>query len=693
MDKITKGHLQRKAFVYIRQSTMEQVEGNAESQRIQYGLKERALRLGWTEVEVIDDDLGRSGSGSVKRAGFERLCHHVCLGDVGAILCIEASRLARNGREWHTLTELCGIVHTLIIDHDGIYDPRLLNDRLLLGMKGTFSEMELSLLRQRSHMALREKSQRGELFTTVPIGYLRVGKDGIEKDPDRRVAEAIQLVFRKFREFHSARQTLLWFRQEKVELPRLEYAPEGCTTVWRLPVYHAILKILSNPIYAGAYAYGRTQSRVSIENGRKRMTRGHRKEMKDWEVLILGHHEGYISWEEFQDNQGILAQNTNQKALMVRGSVNRGTALLAGLLRCGQCGRKLHVGYSGARGNVVRYYCRGAHINHGSGRCISFGGLRVDHAVSAAVLEVLTPLGIEAAIRAATTKGGEQKEVIRQKELSLEQVQYEAARIGRQYNAVEPENRLVASELERRWNEVLSKVEAMKDELRSLREAHPISLSPEEEAEIHELGHNLPGLWNHPSGDVSIKKRILRTLLVEIVVKVQASPGVIELILHWQGGDHTQVVVTKNLYGHHRYCTNGDTIELIRGLARCLPDKLIASLLNRMGRKTGKGHSWIESRVRATRSYYEIPVYVEGERQSRGEMTLNEAARLLEINRSSMRRLIARGIIPATQLCAGAPWIIKKNELEKPEVQQWVVKLQKGCPMNPWSESYGLFVQ
>jgi DNA invertase Pin-like site-specific DNA recombinase len=227
MDKITGEHLHKKALVYIRQSTLGQVEHNLESRRVQYGLQDRALRLGFRDVEVIDGDLGRSGSGSVHRAGFEQLCRQVCLGEVGAVFCMEASRLARNGREWHTLIEICAIVRTLIIDQDGVYDPGLINDRLLLGFKGTFSEMELSLFRQRSQTALKEKSRRGELFTTVPVGYKRVGKDGLERDPNRRVREAIRLVLKKFREFGSARQTLLWLRQEKVELPRLEYEPAG----------------------------------------------------------------------------------------------------------------------------------------------------------------------------------------------------------------------------------------------------------------------------------------------------------------------------------------------------------------------------------------------------------------------------------------------------------------------------------
>jgi DNA invertase Pin-like site-specific DNA recombinase len=269
MSKITPEHLARQAVVYIRQSTVDQVANNQESRRRQYGLADRARQLGWNDVAVIDDDLGRSGGG-VARPGFEKLLAAICEGRVGAVVSIEASRLARNGRDWHTLLEFCGLVGTLIVDEDGIYDPRHPNDRLLLGMKGTMSEMELSVLRQRSLEALKQKARRGELFMTVAIGYMRVGHNRIEKDPDRRIQQAIQLVFTKFAEMQSVRQVHLWFRHERVSLPAVTHGAEGCGIVWKLPVYNTILHILTNPTYAGAYAFGRTGTRVSIEGGRRR---------------------------------------------------------------------------------------------------------------------------------------------------------------------------------------------------------------------------------------------------------------------------------------------------------------------------------------------------------------------------------------------------------------------------------------
>ena len=451
MSKIATDHLAREAFVYIRQSTLTQLRHNHESRRRQYGLAERARGLGWNEPVVIDEDLGRSGGGT-SRPGFERLLVAICEGRVGIVLSLEASRLARNGRDWHTLLEFCALVGCLLGDEDGVYDPRLPNDRLLLGMKGTLSEMELSTLRQRSLEALRLKASRGELFFNVAVGYVKVRRDRIAKDPDRRIQEAIVLVFRKFAEFRSIRQVHLWLRQEEVSLPAVRVVGDERRIEWKPPVYGTVHKVLTNPVYAGAYAYGRTESRVTVENGRKRVTRGYRRDREDWDVLIRDHHEGYVSWEEFDRNQRLIADNANCKGLMARGAVRRGDALLAGLLRCGHCGRRLHVHYSGSKGYCVRYGCRGAHLNHGTKPCISFGGLRVDAAVADEALRLLSPLGIEAALAAVAMRKEDYAEKQRQVELALTQACYEADLAKRQYDAVDPDNRLVAAELERRWN-------------------------------------------------------------------------------------------------------------------------------------------------------------------------------------------------------------------------------------------------
>jgi DNA invertase Pin-like site-specific DNA recombinase len=661
MSKITPEHLARQAIIYIRQSTAGQVTNNLESKRRQYGLADRARQLGWSDVSVIDDDLGRSGGG-VARPGFEKMLAAICEGRVGAVLSIEASRLARNGRDWHTLIEFCGLVGTLIVDEEGAYDPRHPNDRLLLGMKGTMSEMELSILRQRSQEALKQKARRGELFMTVAIGYVRVGHDRIEKDPDRRISEAIALVFAKFGEMQSVRQVHLWFRQEAVPLPAVVHGGEGRQIVWKPPLYNTVLHILTNPIYAGAYAFGRTGSRISIADGRKKVVRGFRKERKDWDVLIPDRHEGYLSWKDYERNQRLIADNATGKNPMSRGALRRGTALLSGLLRCGHCGRKLHVAYSGADGNTGRYHCRGGFHNHGGDRCISFGGMRIDRDIGLEVIERLQPLGIEAAFAAMETRGREAEAKRRQLELALEQVRFEVRRARRQYDAVDPDNRLVAAELESRWNEKLVAARHLEAELEALGSLPTTVLTSTDRERLLDLGADLQRAWGQPGVTPDVRKRILRLLIDEIIVRVE--DNALDLVIRWQGGDHSGLKVQKNRAGQHRWSTDADVVDLVRVLARQMPDKAIAPVLNRAGKTTGRRNGWTKSRVCTLRNRHAVAVYRDGERQERDEFTLDETAAILSISPSSVRRLIQDGQLPAQQLCKGAPWVIRGCDLK-----------------------------
>lgn len=665
MSKIAPEHLARQAVVYIRQSTADQVANNLESKRRQYGLADRARQLGWSDVAIIDDDLGRSGGG-VARPGFEKLLAAICDGRVGAVVSIEASRLARNGRDWHTLLEFCGLVGTLIADEDGVYDPRHPNDRLLLGMKGTMSEMELSVLRQRSLEALKQKARRGELFMTVAIGYVRIGNNSIAKDPDRRIAEAITLVFVKFTEMQSVRQVHLWLRHECIPLPAVAYGVEGRRIEWKLPVYNTVLHILTNPLYAGAYAFGRTGSRVSIEAGRKKVVRGFKKERNDWEVLIPNHHEGYLSWADYERNLSLIADNANGKNPMSRGALRRGEALLAGLLRCGHCGRKLHVAYSGKDGNTGRYHCQGGFINHGGDRCISFGGMRIDREVGTEVIERLQPLGIEAALAAQAVRSRASEDKRRQVELALEQARYEVGHARRQYDAVDPDNRLVAAELEKRWNERLAIVRDLETALEGLTASPATELTPADCERLMTLGADLQLAWTRPGVTPEAKKRIVRTVIDEIIVRVEEN--VLNLVIRWHGGDHSTLKVRKNRTGQHRWSAAAETIDLVRVLARQMPDKAIASVLNRAGKTTGRGNGWTQSRVCSLRSHNAIATYREGERRERGEATLDEAAAALSVSPSTVRRLIKDGQLAASQLCKGAPWIIKAADLGRPDV-------------------------
>lgn len=666
--KITAEHLARGAFVYVRQSTADQLANNPESRRRQYGLAERARALGWDDVTVIDDDLGRSGSG-ISRPGFERLLAAICEGRVGAVLAIEASRLARNGRDWHTLIEFCGFVGTLIIDEDGVYEPRHPNDRLLLGMKGTMSELELSILRARSIEALKQKARRGELFLTVAVGYVKAGRDRIEKDADLRVREAIGLVFTRFAEMQSIRQVHLSLRNDGIVLPSVSYSREGGRAiVWKLPVYNTVHHILTNPIYAGAYVFGRTASRVTIENGRKRIVRGFRKEKSDWEVLLIDHHEGYLSWVEYERNQRLIADNATGKGMMARGALRRGELLLGGLLRCGHCGRRLHVAYSGTNGNTGRYHCRGAQFNHGTDPCISFGSLRVDLAVGAEVVRLLQPLGVEAAIQAIEARRMEAGERQRQLELALQQARYEAALARRQYDAVDPDNRLVAGELERRWNAALAVVQERETDLEALGRQQSQALSEDERLALLRMGADLEAAWYHPAATAASRKRIIRAVLHEIVVRIEKEQ--IQLMLHWQGGDHTALAVKKNRSGRHRWVVEPETEALIRDLARLMPDKAIASLLNRLGKKTGRLNGWTQSRVCSFRSKHGIAVYQDGERAARGEVTLREAAAILNLSPMTVLRMIRSNILAAKQHCRGAPWVIAREDIDSPDINE-----------------------
>ena len=665
MNKITPEHLAREAYVYVRQSTPDQLLNNPESRRRQYALVARAHALGWERVIVVDDDLGRSGSGQL-RPGFERLLATICAGTAGAVLAIEASRLARNGRDWHTLLEFCAFVNSLIIDEDGIYDPRLINDRLLLGLKGTFSELELSMFRQRSREALRLKAARGDLLLTVAIGYRRGADDRLEQDPDRRIREVLSLMFRKFNEIGSVRQLALWLRQEGIDLPVAVYGPQGRTVQWRPPRYHMVHRLLTNPIYAGAYVFGRTGSRVRFEDRRKVVARGIARRREEWEVLIRDHHDGYISWEEYDRNQKVIAGNANMKGTMVAGSVRKGGGLLVGLLRCGHCGRKLKVLHHARRD--TRYICN-AEMDYASDKkCIAFSNMRVDAAVAGEVLRAISPLGIEAALQLIADRQRADEERLRQSELALEQARYEVTYARRQYDAVDPDNRLVAGELERRWNERLAAVARLEEQLQSLRNEPPPALRDDERATLLALADDLPRLWNHPAASSETRKRILRAVLHEIIVTVGADR--LCLVLHWQGDDHTRLEVAKNRTGQNRWKTDVETVQLIRELARMLPDHSIAPVLNRLGIRSAKGQGWTQLRVRNFRGTHQIAVYRDGERAERHELVLRETASRLGVHKMTVIRLIRDGVLPARQVCVGAPYVIREDDLDRPAVRR-----------------------
>ena len=667
--RISEEHLQRKAIVYIRQSSAIQVANNQESQRRQYGLKDRALALGFRDVEVIDDDLGRSGAGLTERPGFQRLITEVCSGAVGAVLCIEASRLARNGRDWHRVVDFCGLVGTVVIDAEGVYDPRIANDRLLLGLKGTMSEFELSLFRQRCRESINAKARRGELQFCLPVGLLWTEDGQVELDPDRRVQSSIRLVFQKYEELGSVRQVLLWFRRNELSLPTATYGNKGRRPVWKLPVYNTVHKFITNPAYAGAYAFGKTGDRTTVVSDRAIKTRGHNKPMDSWMVLLQGHHPGYISWTQYEFNQKTLADNAHMKQRMTPKSGRGGRALLAGLLRCRRCGRMLHVTYCGP-GKSIRYSCRGAHINHGEKWCISFGGLRPDELVAHSLLDVLSPHAIDAAVKAKTLSHQEHDEQVKAIELELEQARYQVRLAERRYENADPENRLVASELEARWNAALEHVDGLKKRLEAISGEHGPASASVDQGKLLELASSLHDVWNSPAADMRLKQRLVRVLVREIVADVDESSEEIVLVVHWVGGRHTELRVKKNKTGIHRKRASEEAENVVRRMAGRWPDEQIAATLNRLGIPTGAGNTWNEVRIYNLRRRLQLPAYDPESAGGGQTCTLAQAAKRLEVSEALVRRLIRDRLLLATQATKGAPYEIQIDDLDNEALQR-----------------------
>lgn len=668
-EKIRPEHLARPALIYVRQSTVDQVRHHQESRRRQYDLADHARALGWREVEVLDEDLGKSGASTAGRLGFQRLVADVGLGRAGAVFSLEVSRLARNNRDWYHLLELCGLANTLIVDADGIYDPRQLNDRLLLGLKGTMSEAELGWLRQRAYEGLLAKARRGELLLPLPVGYLQTPDGRVEKHADQRVQAAITLVFEKFAELGSARQVFLWFHHEHLVLPaRGREAARDAQILWRRPGYNTLLGLLRNPCYAGAYAFGRHETRTRVVDGTVHTTRGHWRPRAAWLVLRQDHHERYIPWETYERNQQLLADNAHMKGLMAAGAVRSGPSLVAGLLRCGHCGRRLQVAYSG---RTVRYTCR---IQNTTGCGLAFGGLRAETAIERDVLEVLTPGAIEAALATAEHAHDDTTGTRRALELELREARYEADRAQRQFDAVEPEHRLVAETLERRWNVALDRVRTVERRLDGLTVGPPPPIP--DRATLLALAHTFPAVWAAPTADIRTKKRLIRLLIEEIVVSAPTD-RVLELLIHWKGGRHTTLRVPRNRTGEHRRCTAREVVDVVRDLARQLPDFQMARILNRLGYRTGAGNTWTQQRVVSLRHAHQIPVFTASPTGA-ATLTIAQAALALGVSTTTVRKLIVTGRLAATQPVPYAPWAIRPEDLTAEPAQRAAAAVKAG---------------
>ena len=491
---------------------------------------------------------------------------------------------------------------------------------------------------------------RGHALWEVPAGFVRTDDDRMEKIPDRRVQEAVTGVFRKFRELGSARQTMLWYRDENILLPRVVPSTRGRDIVWALPTVSRIHQMLTNPTYAGVLAYGRTVAKTVVEDGCARQAGRRRKPREQWKVLIFDNHAGYIGWEDFQLHLRMLTENSAMRSGETGGAARAGGALLSGLLRCGRCSRQMHVGYSGPKGKQARYICQGGRVDRGSASCQSFGAGRVDEAVCEQLLEAVQPAGIQAALDALEQASDRQREKHRSLALALEQATYEVDLARRQCDLVDPANRLVTGELESRWNAALSRKAELDRQMADLDQAQE-TVTPQERSRLLELGRNLAMLWGHSTVTAELKKRLLRAALQEVVIANIDDRTEHVLVLHWQGGVHTQLRVKRTKTGQHRRVADADVIALVSELSKVCSDQTAAAILNRLGYRTGTGRTWRAHSVANLRHYHRLPNYEKGA----AWLTIEQAARALQVSHTVVRRLIAEKTLPATQVVPRRP--------------------------------------
>jgi DNA invertase Pin-like site-specific DNA recombinase len=665
--KLRATHLKRQAWVYVRQSTMTQVREHTESLEAQYELVERAEAFGWKpdQIRVVDEDLGRSGAEASARSGFQSLVAAVGLGQVGLVLGKEVSRLARRNADWYHLLDLCALTDTLIADGDGLYHPGDYNDRLVLGLKGTMSEAELHLLRSRLDAGLRHKAAKGELRQGLPVGLDYDDDDRVILVHDEAVREAIATVFHRFAELGSARQVLLSMRADGLLLPRR--TPGSSRVRWTEATYPAIHHFLTNPAYAGAFVFGRSKLRRHVDGTGSVIASTHEVPLDEWEICIRDHHPGYVDWDTYMANRATLRSNWRASAGDAAGATREGKALLQGLVRCGRCGRKMLIGYSG-QGNQCRYLCVQGLRLYGSARsCQSVGGRHIDATVVNEVFALLEPASVAATTAALSQAEGHHQRRLRAFELGVERARFEAERARRQFDAVEPENRLVARSLEREWEQRLVDLRQAEADLAAQRVRRPPTLTAEEVLWLSKAGADLHSIFDAPTTTQRERKQLLRALICEVVLTVDREAGRVNGRIIWEGGAVTDFTVTLPRRGTDSAVrTEQETVEIIRRLAAHYPDATIARLLARQDRPTATGLAFTAERVAHVRRRWGIAGYQVHQRQhDTGEqanvelLSVAEAEDLLGVSKATLYRWLAEGIVVGEQITPGAPWRIK----------------------------------
>jgi DNA invertase Pin-like site-specific DNA recombinase len=666
-ERLTTAHRAKLAYVYVRQSSVNQVRQHQESTELQYRLVDRAIGLGWPQerVQVIDEDLGKSGAGGVERHGFQKLIAEIGLGNAGLVISLDASRLARNNRDWHQLLELCSVFGVLIADGERLYDPRVYHDRLLLGLSGIMSEAELHQIRMRLHQGERQKAARGELRLPLPAGLAYDRAGAIIVNPDEEVQARIQLVFAKFRELQSARGVMRFLRANGLPLPvRPVLGPSPHDVIWQEADSARVRNILQNPAYAGAYVYGRRQR--DPMRCRPGSIRGTVKvAVADWAVCLRAAHSGYIGWEEFMANQRRLADNASRYEAGSAGAPRKGAALLQGVAICGRCGRRMSLRYTGPNGDYPVYCCRSDRDQRGVALCQEVRALPIDAFVENVLLDALAPDRIAIALAAMGQLEEESRQLERQWALRRERARYEAERARRQYDAVEPENRLVARSLERVWEEKLRAVEAIDQEHARWRSEEPLVLHEADRASLQTLGENLPRIWRATTTSAADRKRILRFIVREVILDQKRTHGQIWLKIVWQTGATSEHCLPRRV---HAYRDHVDLDGLQRRITQLNAagkmDKEIAEILNQEGFVAARGCAFKGDNVWLLRNRWGIPtVKINGVdpnplRWPDGSYSIQGAAAALGVTPQTIFDYLARGLLAGHQLTKGQPWQI-----------------------------------
>ena len=682
--KIQEHHRSKPAYIYLRQSTPGQVLHHRESTERQYALREKARELGWNEslIRTLDQDLGKTGTEMTRREDFKTLVADVSMGQVGAVFALEVSRLARSNLDWQRLLELCALTSTLVIDEDGCYDPADFNDGLLLGLKGVMASAEIHFLRARLQGGKLHKAQKGELRFPLPVGFCYDAESRIIQDPDEEVRGAVSLVFRLFRETGSAFAVMQRFAAGALRFPKRAYggAWDG-KLIWGRLTHGRVLGLLKNPSYAGRYVFGRFQYRREISPEGKVHPRKHAVAMPNWRVSLQDHHPGYIRWEEFLHNQERLEKNrTNGEETVLAGPAREGLALLQGLLLCGHCGRRLTVRYTGNGGIYPRYQCNWLRRESlgTSKECLNIRCDLLDAAVSEEVLKALQPAELELALAALAELEWRDQGLGRQWQMRIERAEYEAALAERRYLEVDPSQRLVASTLERRWNNALLQLEDLKKQAAELQRQEARVATPEQKAKVLALARDLPRLWHAPTTQTKDRKRMLRLLFKDITVEKLSPLQQLQVHIRWQGGASTSLSVPLPPKIADRVRYPAVLVDRVRQLALRLPDAEIAAQLQREGHVSAKGQAYTAKIVQWIRGCYQIPRAVLKRPE---ELSVQQVAKEFGVGPSVVYYWIERHLIQARRINNRSPYWITLNASEEQKLRDRVrnsSRIQKG---------------